>query len=150
MSRNCICPSHFSLLSRQTPMKLKMSTFSYGILFMTSLGSWYLSVLDEISWIKFWLDKVIICLPLTSHRFFPIHYSLNHQCLKFQLEVYSIVLNIFVSSANRIDLKTTWTRYVIHIDKKKWSQSGTLWYTSSEIAFKWLHIINFDIHGVVE
>ena len=28
-------------------------------------------------------------------------------------------------------------RYVIHIDKKKkWSQNGTLWYTSSEMSYR--------------
>ena len=39
VARNCICPSHFRLLFRQTPRKLKLSTFSIGILFMISLGT---------------------------------------------------------------------------------------------------------------
>ena len=38
--------------------------------------------------------------------------------------------------------KTTRVRYVIHIDKKKkWSPNGTLWYTSSEISYRWFRII---------
>ena len=140
----------FRLLSGQTPRKLILSTFSIGISFMTSLGTKeHVSVCFGWNITNLVLVRLkIICLLLTSHRFFSN--SLFTKSSTFETptrSVYSIVVNKFITSANRINSKRLLEFDMSFINK--WSQNGTPWYTSNEMSYWWFRVISFDIQGAV-